>query len=144
MRTIEKRKKKLKRWKWLNKHLGTIILTIYFPLLIANYILLTFVPFLAVGLLCTAFLSVVIGGCIKLGYADDENVRVTLEQEINAMETANESELEVLDRTIHKYEQNPTLFKDKKSTKRLIKELIKVRKSVEIALEEQKEEDLGL
>lgn len=142
MKSVEKHKKKLKRWNWLNKHLGTVVLAIYFPLLIANGILLPIVPAFAIGLLCTAFLAVIIGGGVKLWYADDENVKLTLEQEIKAMETASEDNLYVLDKTIEQYEQNSTMFKDEKATKQLVKELKSMRKSVKMALDEQKDDEL--
>jgi len=117
-------------------------LAIYFPLLIANGILLPIVPAFAIGLLCTAFLAVIIGGGVKLWYADDENIKLTLEQEIKAMETASEDNLYVLDKTIEQYEQNSTMFKDEKATKQLVKELKSMRKSVKMALDEQKDDEL--
>ena len=141
MKAVEKYKKKLKRWEWCNKHLGTLILCVYFPLLILNTVFLPIAPLFAISCLISGFFVVLIGGSVKLFYADDTNVELLLKKQIAAMETVTEEKIEVLERSINNFKANPTMVKDKKTTKRLIKELIKIKASAEISLKEKKEED---
>ena len=141
MKTIDKYKKKLKRWEWCNKHLGTLILCVYFPLLTLNVIFLPIAPIFAISCLVLGLFSVVIGGCVKLFYADEKNHKLLFEKQIAAMETVSEEKIEVLERSIKNFQANPTLVKDKQTTKRLIKELIKIKECAELSLKEKQEEN---
>ena len=98
-------------------------------------------PLLALGFLSSAFIVVKAGGFVNILYAEDENVKLLYEKQISSMETVTEEKLEVLQKSIDKFIQNPTMVKDKKTTKSLVKELIKIHKKAEIALQEQQKEE---
>ena len=131
MKEINKVKAKLKRWNWLNKHLGTVVLSAYIPLILGNMFFYFINPPLAIAFLGLAFVTITTGGFVKICYADEENYKILYEKQIAAMETVTEEKLEVLEKSIENYKQNPTMVKDKKTTKSLVKELIKIHKSAE-------------
>ena len=138
MKEIEKCEKKLKTWKWLNKHLGNCVLAVYLPLITAYLFVAPFSFLVSFVCLMGAFLTMVIGGFTKMYYADDENFKLLYEKQIEAMRTVSEEKIEILTKSIDNFKANPTAVKDKETTKRLIKELILIRKSAQKALEEKK------
>lgn len=143
MKELDKCKNKLKRWKWLNKHIGNLVLSIYLPTITLYFILTFFSPIIGLPFLLISFLTATIGGITKLWYADEEKYKVLYEQQIKAMETATKEKAEILEKRIEYYKENPTLIKDKKKTKSLIKYLIKIHLSVEKTLQEERDEKDG-
>lgn len=142
MKEVEKLKKKLKRTKWLHENMNKMILGMYLPFAILNALLLPFLPWVAMGCMCVGCLSVVILGPIYLWrYYDSEYLHL-IARRLAAAETANEENVEILSKSIEKYKDNPTMFIDKKHTKSLIKDLIKVKSSAQKALKEQKQEEM--
>ena len=142
MKEIDKVKKKLKRWEWLNKHLGTCILSVYLPL-ITLYLFFGPINFVvATASLIGAFVSMVVGGCVKTFYADDTNIKILLEKKIATMEDVTEEKIKVLTKSIENFKENKVMVKDKQTTKRLVKELMKIKACAEKSLnEKQIEED---
>ncbi len=137
MKEIDKVKKKLKTWEWMNKHLGTCILSVYTPLITLYMLLMPFSFVCSLTCLLISFVTVSVGGYAKILYADDENVKILLEKQIAAMESITEEKLDVLTKSIENFKENPLSVKDKKTTKRLIKELIIIKNSAEKALREK-------
>ena len=141
MKEIEKCQKKLKRWQWLNKHLGNCILAVYLPMITA-YIFLMPINFLvSFTCLVVSFLTVSVAGFVKLYYADDENYKILYEKQIEAMKSVSQEKVDVLTKSIENFKANPTAVKDKETTKRLIKELIIIRKSAQKALYEKDKDE---
>ena len=137
MKQIDKVKKKLKRWEWLNKHLGNTILAVYLPL-ITLYILFSPINFIVSFVcLCLSFLTLTIGGLFYFSYAEDTNFKILYEKQIAAMESVTEEKLNVLSKSIENFKENNIIVGDKQNTKRLIKELIVVYKSSEKAFKEK-------
>ena len=143
MKEVEKLKKKLKRTKWLHENMNKVILGMYLPFAILNALLLPFLPWVAMGCMCVGCLSVVILGPIYLWrYYDSEYLHL-IERRLAAAETANEENVEILSKSINKYKENPTAYIDKHHTKRLVRDLIKVKSSAQKALKEQKQEEIS-
>ena len=64
-----------------------------------------------------------------------------MEKKVAAMENVTPRSVQILEESIEYYKENPTKFKDAKSTKNLVRELIQVKKCAKKALEEQQEEE---
>ena len=139
MKEVEKLKRKLKRTKWCYNYLNKVILAIVVPLIIMNWVLLPIFPWVAVGCLSVAVLTMMtLGFVFNEKYYDKEYLHF-VERQLTAAETIDQEKLDVLTRTIDKYKENPTSYIDKQHTKSLIKELIKIKKSAAKALNDQKQ-----
>lgn len=142
MKEVERLKLKLKRTKWLHENMNKLILGIYTPLAIFDAIFFPIFPWLATTMLAIGCsIMFVLGPIYFLRYEDTEYLHL-VERQLAAAETVNEEKLEVLSRTIDKYKDNPTIVKDKKTTKSLIKDLIKIKASAQKALEDQNQEEI--
>lgn len=96
MKEVEKLKNKLKRAKWLNKHLNKVILGVGIPATVIGQIFAPIVPL--VGLIFTfiAFATYISLGLIWLNkYQDLEYVHL-LEKELYYAEHANEQQVHIL------------------------------------------------
>ena len=140
MREIDKCKNKLKRWTWMNKHLGNLVLGIYLPAITMFFLLAPLNVFIAIPFGLISILTTTIGGILKCWYADEEMYKIIYEQQIKAMETATKENADILEQRIEFYKQNPDVIKDKQKTKSLIKALIKIHSSVEKTLQEESDE----
>jgi hypothetical protein len=139
MKTVDKYKKKLKVWKWCKKHFGNTLAIFYGVTYPLSYLIAAFAPILGFSLHMISLCSALFGGIFFMAYADNTNHGLMLEKKVAAMENVTPRSVEVLENSIEYYKENPTQFKDKKSTKNLIRELIKIKKCAKIALEEKKQ-----
>ena len=126
MKCVDKAKRKLKFIKWMQKYGDKLLLGITMPLVFLNAILLPIFPVVAISCLLVAGVVAIVGGPIQLKYGIDKDEELLVEKQIVAMETASEEQVEVYKATIEDLKQNPTKVKDKQTTNRLIKELIKL------------------
>ena len=141
MKEINKCKRQLKRWEWLNKHLGTCLLAVHIPFIML-YLFLGPINFVAASACFgVAFVTLVTCGYVKICYADDTNVKILLEKKIAAMEDVTEEKLEVLAKSIENFKENNVVVKDEQTTKSLIKELTSIHKSAKKALKEKQNEE---
>ena len=141
MKTLDKYKKKLKIWKWCNKHFGNAMLAFYVTTLVASFVIWPFAPFVGFITHIVSLSSIVVGGIFHIAYGVNTEYGIMLEKKVSAMENATPRSVQILEESIEFYKENPTQFKDAKSTKNLVKELIKVKKCAKKALEEQEEQE---
>ena len=139
MKSIEKVKRKLKFVKWMDKHSGKVILIGGMLTMFLGEMLAPFMPLVALPLMLTSFLFISVGGFLNIIYANNKDLEILLEKQIKAMENVSEKEVQILSRSIEFYQKHPEQYVDEKSTKRLIKELIIIKTSAEMALKEKKE-----
>ena len=139
MSTLDKYKKKQKTWKWCNKHFGNTLAIWYGVAYPLSYLVAAFLPIVGFIFHLLVLCSAVAGGIVVMSYADNTEYGLMLEKKIAAMENVTPRSVEVLEDSIEYYKENPTGFKDAKSTKSLVRELIKVKKCAKIALEEKKQ-----
>ena len=100
MKELEKLKKKLKRAKWLYKHLNKVILGVGIPATVMGQCIAPFAPIVGVGFMLMALLMYAICGIIWLNrYQDSEYVNL-LEKEIYYAEHASEHQIYLLDSAI--------------------------------------------
>ena len=142
MKEVEKLRKKLKRTKWLTNNLNKVILGAYLPLVVLDMILLPIFPWVAVSCLSLAFVIIATLGPIYMWKYYDTEYLHFVERELTSAEEITEEKLETLSRTIEKYKANPGIVTDEKTTKSLIKELIKIKASSARALAEKQAENV--
>jgi len=142
MKEIDKLKCKIKRTKWLVANLNKVILGIYTPLMLLNMIFLPIFPIFAIACMGVGFLSTAVLGYIYLLRYDDTEYLHLLEKQLTAAETVDAEKLDVLTKSLEKYKSNEMMVKDKQTTKRLIKDLIKIKASAEKALNEQNQAEI--
>jgi len=139
MKSIDKVKRKLKFVRWMDKHSGKVILIGGLPTMFIAEMLAGVLPLVALPLTLVSFAFLVVGGILNIIYSDNKDLEILLEKQINAMENATDYSVSVLERSITHYQNNPNKFVDEKTTRRLIRELITIKESAEIALKEKKE-----
>ena len=144
MKTVDKYKNKLKTWKWFNKYFGNTLAIFYGVTYPLSCLIAAFAPILGFSPHMISLCSALFGGIFFMAYADNTNHGLMLEKKVAAMENVTPRSVEVLEDSIEYYKENPTQFKDKKTTRNLVRELIKIKKCAKIALEEQQEEEKEL